>query len=62
MKTYTIGDSVEFATNTGRRMEGQVIRVLREPKGPNLLLIEADQWRVFRHETDIDPNRRTNGS
>jgi hypothetical protein len=57
MRRFSIGEGVEFISNTGRRTEGQIIRVLVEKKPPNVLLIERteDRWRVFRLESDVSP-------
>ena len=41
MRRFSIGEGVEFISNTGRRTEGQIIRVLVEKKPPNVLLIEG---------------------
>ncbi len=57
MRRFSIGEGVEFTSNTGRHTEGQVIRVLVEKKPPNILLIERaeDRWRVFRLENEVSP-------
>ena len=61
MRRFSIGEGVEFTSNTGRRTEGQVIRVFVEKNPPNVLLIERaeDRWRVFRLESEVSPRLTT---
>ena len=53
---FSVGDVVEFTMNTGLTGTGTVVERIAERRQPVILLIEqANGWRCFRFEDEVNP-------
>jgi hypothetical protein len=52
----SVGDVVSFVMNTGIESTGTVIERIAERRQPVILLLEqANGWRCFRFEDEVNP-------
>ena len=53
--SIAVGEVVSFVLNTGQASEGVVVDRIAERKQPVILLIEqANGWRCFRFESEVN--------
>src|SRR5262245_64912359 len=58
-RSIPVGETVSFTLNTGREGQGKVLQRISERRQPVILLIEqANGWRCFRFEEDVNPVHR----
>jgi hypothetical protein len=51
-----VGEVVSFVMNTGMASTGTVVQRIADRKQPVILLIEqANGWRCFRFENEVEP-------
>jgi hypothetical protein len=55
-KRISVGDAVQFTTNTGRETQGVVVELITERRQPTMVLIERlDGGRAIRLEHEVQP-------